>query len=135
MASRIVPIAQDEQRQRQPRKKSQGHLGYIRTLPCLITGNLGVEAAHVRYASQFYGKRECGKSEKPDDCWTVPLCPEWHRKQHAMNEQKFWLERGIDPCAVALRLYSMSGDVSAGIDFIRKVRNGTAAFSGSNHNG
>ena len=95
---------------KRPRKADNAHLAFIRTLPCLITGKRPVEAAHIRYADPVYGKREVGGAEKPDDRWTVPLCPEKHREQHDMNERAFWLIHKIDPLRVALALHAVSGD-------------------------
>lgn len=97
-------------RQKQPRKHSADHLRWIRTLPCLVTGARPVEAAHIRYADPRNFKRAVGGAEKPDDKWAVPLSPAQHRKQHAMNEEQFWAEAGIDPVAVALLLWAHSGN-------------------------
>jgi len=108
--------------QKRPRKQDGKHLAWIRTLPCLVTSQYGVEAAHIRYAAPAYGKRETGKAEKPDDRWTVPLSPEMHRSQHDTNEQKFWEQHKIDPCQVALALHGVSGDDDAAIVIIRNAR-------------
>lgn len=108
--------------QKRPRKQDGKHLAWIRTLPCLVTGQYGVEAAHIRYAAPAYGKRDTGKAEKPDDRWTVPLSPDAHRAQHNTNEQKFWDHHKIDPCQVALALHGVSGDDDAAIVIIRNAR-------------
>ncbi len=86
---------------RRPRVEEAGRLGFVRKLPCLICNRLGVEAAHVRYASYRHGKRETGAGEKADDRWTVPLCPDHHREQHASGERRWWEAKGIDPLCVA----------------------------------
>lgn len=115
MAFRIAPPptafgnAPSKGRKR-PRVENEKHLAWIRTLPCVVTGRLGVEAAHIRYADPAYGKRDVGMAEKPDDRWTVPLAPELHREQHSVSEREFWVRHGIDPCRVALALYAVSGD-------------------------
>ncbi|MGK8640414.1 hypothetical protein ACRS7F_22785 [Brucella anthropi] len=107
---------------RRPRIENGKHLAWIRTLPCTITGQYGVEAAHIRYAAPHLGKRDTGKAEKPDDRWTVPLSPEMHREQHSMNEQDFWQRYKIDPCQVAMALHGVSGDDEAGLVIIRNAR-------------
>lgn len=93
--------------------KDEGHLSRIRKCPCLICGRPGPsEAAHVRYGSLIHGKRHTGKSEKPDDRWTVPLCAEHHRTgsnaQHGSNEEGWWARHGIDPILISSLLYSHS---------------------------
>jgi hypothetical protein len=112
---------------KEPRKKQDDHLRFVRKLPCIVTGHYGVEAAHVRYASRQYAKRECGKQEKPDDRWVVPLCPASHRLQHSMEERRFWEKNNIDPLLVALLLHSVSGDLTKALAISEMVINGTAA--------
>lgn len=91
-----------------PSGKNLGHLDLIRRLPCLLSGRTA-EAAHIRYADAKHGKPEAGMGHKPEDKWTVPLCPELHRLakecQHNGNERKWWEQFGVDPLAVALDLY------------------------------
>jgi hypothetical protein len=59
-------------------------------------------------------KRQTGKSEKPDDKWTLPLCGKHHRDQHNMPEKVFWLTVGIDPLKECERLWAVSGDHEQG---------------------
>jgi len=100
---------------KRPRKEDRSHLDYIRSLPCLVTGvESGIEAAHVRYGDQAYGKRETGAGEKPDDRWCVPLQKFMHDDQHAHGERDWWIAKGIDPLAVACALWGASGDEEAG---------------------
>ncbi len=104
-----------ELRQRRPRVKDAEHLAWIRTLPCLVSGQRsGIEAAHIRYSDQRFAKRQVGIGEKPDDRWTVPLHYDLHRTgpeaQHNSNERAWWRARGIDPVVVAAALYANSGD-------------------------
>lgn len=107
---------------RHPRLEDPAHLEFIRTLPSLVRGEGPTEAAHIRFAAQHYGKRETGMAEKPDDCWTVPLCGEKHRwgkdAQHGMSEREFWDRRGIDVCAVAMALWMWSGDIERGLKIV-----------------
>lgn len=107
---------------KRPRKMDEKHLKWLRTLPCIITGQFSVEAAHIRYAAPHYGKNETGGQEKPDDRWAVPLSPEMHREQHSMNEQAFWAKYGIDPCRVALALHAITGDDEQAAIIIRNAR-------------
>lgn len=109
-------------RQKQPRKHASAHLAFIRDLPCLVTGSRPVEAAHIRYADPRYFKRAVGGSEKPDDKWTVPLSPAEHHKQHAMNEQAYWAETGIDPVFVAALLWAHSGNEEIAEQIIAQAR-------------
>ena len=107
--------------QRQPRKHNEKHLQFIRELPCIVCGdNTSTEAAHIRMANRYAAKRECGKAEKPDDTWTLPLCGEHHREQHAMNELSFWRLQDIDPHFAALALYAVTGDNERGEEIIRE---------------
>lgn len=95
-----------------PSGKSNPHLDMIRSLPCLLSGR-PAEAAHIRYPDPAYDKPETGAGRKPDDRWTVPLAPELHRLnkgcQHdAGDERSWWLGFGIDPLAVAQKLWGKS---------------------------
>lgn len=99
-------------RQRQPRQRDEAHCKFIRSLPCIITGeNTSVECAHLRFTDLRVDKNNAGVGAKPDDMWTVPLSGAMHRKQHATgNERKFWHQFGIDPIFYAMALYINSGD-------------------------
>lgn len=101
-------------RQRRPRQKDDGHLKFIRQLPCVICGdNTSTEAAHVRMPDPSVAKPLTGIAIKPDDRFTVPLCGKHHMDQHSMSEREWWHGRG-DPVKIALALYSVSGDHAAG---------------------
>lgn len=107
-------------KQKRPRVNADGHLKWVRTLPCLVTGQHGVEAAHIRFADPRYRKPAVGMAEKPDDKWVVPLSPAEHRRQHSMNEQAYWAEVGIDPVFVAMLLWNNTGDDEEGESIIRQ---------------
>ena len=101
------------------RQKSDKHLDFIRSLPCVVCGNnISTEAAHVRFGDRRAAKRPTGMGERPDDTWTVPLCGEHHREQHAMGEQRFWRLHGIDPIFVSLALARAAGDYEAGAQIV-----------------
>ena len=109
MASRIVipatAFAATNRRTKRQRADSGDYLDFIRSLPCLITGDPS-QAAHVNYDDLRYGKIGRGKGTKDDDCWAVPLSEPLHRQQHdAGDERKWWLYQGIDPVPVALALW------------------------------
>lgn len=98
-------------KQRSPRERNEGHLKFIRRLPCIISGVYGVDPAHIRSANPLFGKRETGAGEKPADKWVVPLSRRFHDEQHAAgNELLWWASKGIDPFGLALALYDASGD-------------------------
>ena len=85
--------------------KDKPYLEWLHGLPCIVTGRLEVQAAHVSYPAPQYGKLGRGKSTKESDRWAVPLCAEEHALQHTMNERDYWRMRGIDPCVVALAIH------------------------------
>ncbi len=88
-----------------------------------------VHVAHVRMSAPgVAGWRDVGRSEKPSDARTAPLCPACHmdgpEAQHRMSERAFWQRLGIWPpkfCA-ALRLAYEAGE--SGRDVIRLAANG-----------
>ena len=88
--------------------KSPTHLDNIRMLPCVLSGG-PAEACHVRYADAAHGKPDTGAGRRPDDRWTVPMSPMLHRlateSQHGGNERAFWEQFGIDPLALAEKLW------------------------------
>lgn len=105
---------------KRPRVKNDRHLDFIRSLPCVCCGNnIETEAAHVRMSDLSIAKRYTGKSEKPSDCWTIPLCGEHHREQHDMGEAAFWEKYGINPFVVCMALYASSGEFVAGEQIIQ----------------
>lgn len=104
---------------RRPRVKNDRHLDFIRSLPCVCCGNnIESEAAHLRMGELAIGKRYTGKSEKPSDCWTIPLCGKHHREQHSMGEAAFWERYDINPFVVCMALYASSGEFEAGEQII-----------------
>lgn len=111
---------------RRPRRHSEAHLIFIRGLPCVVPGcrvAIGVHAAHLRGPAPQWGKRSTGMGEKPDDIWTVPICPDHHvfgkGAQHSMSEQAFWAAHRVDPFTVALALWACTGDLELGQQIIR----------------
>jgi len=112
---------------RQPRQHSEKHLRYIRRLPCVICGDpTTTEAAHVRFSSIQFGKRQVGVGEKPDDKWVVPLCGAHHRTQHQENERAFWAAHRINPLSVADELWSATGDHERGEQIVLRASRAVA---------
>ncbi len=119
MASRIqrpsTAFSLDPSDKSQKRLLDDPHLVFIRKLPSIISGAYGCEACHLRAGSPIYRKKRTGLRQKPDDSWTLPMTPEEHRAQHAMNELEFYRQHGIeDPFALCLKLYEATRDFEAG---------------------
>lgn len=88
---------------------------FVRGLPCCLCGNnIETQAAHVRMACDWAGKRAAGMGEKPDDKFTVPLCGACHVAQHSENERQFWIQQGKDPVCIALALWAHTGNHELG---------------------
>jgi hypothetical protein len=118
-------------RQRRPRIQRTGYLAWIRDLPCAICWtDVGVEAAHLRFAYHPAGKSITGVGTKPHDTWTLPLCQRHHtlgnEAQHnaKCSERDWWLGHGIDPVYLAalLWLHFSNGDRDAASHVIMHAR-------------
>ena len=78
-----------------PREISREHKRAISRLFCIATAvrhgveRYGVHVAHLRFSEARHGARNPGLQRKPDDRWTLPLCPEEHRLQHTMSESAY----------------------------------------------
>jgi hypothetical protein len=86
-----------------PRLHDDGYLAFLRTKPCCCGCGRPApsEAAHVKIGWFTMAK-------KPDDRFCVPLNAWCHRgpgQQHD-GEAAFWEARGLDPFAIAERLYA-----------------------------
>lgn len=112
MASRIanfMPIVTASKSTKPVKRK--GYLSWLHELPCVVTGTMPVEAAHISTQNLSYGHLGRAKGTKASDRWALPLSPSEHRKQHAGNETLYWQMRGIDPYIVALSLYGLYCDL------------------------
>ncbi|WJR66999.1 hypothetical protein QTA58_22885 [Neorhizobium sp. CSC1952] len=114
--------AKEVQEIRDPR-----HLAWIASLPSVISGAFGCEAAHVNFPDKRFGKHMRGKGTKAGDNWTLPLLPDEHRTgpnaQHKTgHEQAWWEAHGIDANTLADRLWRVSGDTEAAIKIILEAR-------------
>lgn len=95
-----------------PPKKRQGYLDFIRTLPCVVSGaRSSIEAAHLSFHSTRHGHYGRGKGTKASDRWALPLSSAEHRRQHAMSEQAYWGETGLDPHLIALAIFGLWSDM------------------------
>lgn len=101
--------------------KDKPYLDWLHDLPCIVTGRLGVEAAHVSFAVPALGKLGRGLGRKESDRWAVPLCPEEHRNQHAIGEREYWDLHGIDPCVVALALFGAYPNTGLALVIIKNI--------------
>lgn len=98
---------------KRPRMPDKNHLKFVSDLPCIITGKEGVQVCHIRTAFLELGKPHTGRGEKPSDRYVLPMTPEWHEKQHSMNEIEFWEKYGPGfekAVSVSMALYLNSGD-------------------------
>jgi hypothetical protein len=87
----------------QKRIRSQEHLRFVASQPCLICGRSPSNAHHVRYAQSK------GLSLKVSDEFTVPLCAIHHHHIHTTGkEREWWQERNIDPLKIADALWKKS---------------------------
>jgi hypothetical protein len=105
-------------------EKREAHLTFIRQLPCCVCGDQA-EAAHIRMNDAERGKVQA-VGQKPDDRFTVPLCPDCHRSglgaQHSMNERAFWERHRINPLRLAELLFTVSPDLEQGERIARQAR-------------
>ena len=101
--------------QRIPRKHDRGFLRFLRQRACVACGFAGsflipIDPAHIRAASAEHGKRYVGMGERPDDRFATPLCRTCHDAQHAFgSELEWWKLAGLDPFAIAAKLYAEYG--------------------------
>ena len=98
------------------RRRGQ-HLAFVKLLSCVACGKAAPsEAAHVRLGT------DGGVGIKPSDRYSVSLCTSCHELQHRFGELRFWSVLRIDPLSVALRLWTVSGDLEAGERTVFRAR-------------
>ena len=89
------------------RERDTGYLAFLRRQPCVCCGAPAPsDAAHIRMGNRERGKMPTGMQVKPSDRFAVPLNRTCHTVQHSGSEARFWQERGLDPFAIADRLYA-----------------------------
>lgn len=91
--------------------KSKGYLAFLHSLPCVVTGQYGVEAAHLSMASPRYGHYGRGRGSKASDRWALPLSQAEHARQHRIGEQAFWSCSGVNPHVLALTIHGLWTDL------------------------
>ena len=103
-------------------RKDSGYLAWLHSVPCIVTGTLPVEAAHLSTANPKYGHMGRGKGQKAHDRWALPLSPEQHRRQHDVGENRYWLFKDADPYLTALVLHGLYLDGVSPEDAYRIIR-------------
>lgn len=111
MASRIANFIRPDPTPKAKAAKSKGYLSFVHCLPCVITGQYGIEAAHLSMAAPRYGHYGRGKGRKASDRWVLPLSPAAHARQHQIGEDLFWRNAGIDPHILALTIFGLWSDL------------------------
>ena len=112
-------------------KKSKDYLSFVHLLPCAVTGQYGVEAAHLSMAAPKYGHYGRGKSQKVSDRWCLPLTATAHARQHHIGEDLFWRNAGIDPHILALTIHGLWTDLGDDAEpFAIAIINQTLASAG-----
>lgn len=102
------------------RRRSMGHLLFVREQPCLICKQGPSDAHHLKFAQP----RALGR--KVSDEFTVPLCRTHHQDLHRHgNERAWWANMNTAPLPFARELWNLSlasaGSAAPG-------RNGTSSF-------
>ncbi|WP_045014684.1 ERF family protein [Bradyrhizobium sp. LTSP849] len=86
-----------------PRKRSKGHLAFIRGQGCLVCQRSPSDAHHLKFAQPSTLGR------KVSDEFTVPLCRPHHQALHRHgNEHAWWTNLQIEPLQIAKELWATS---------------------------
>src|SRR5947207_6731613 len=104
------------------------HQRFIRSLPCLGCGKPPPsECAYVG--------RRAGLAVPTGDRYLVPLCGPatvWqdccHSRKHYRGAAQFWSALGINALDLALQLWRVSGDLTAGVRTVMRARRAAMAF-------
>jgi hypothetical protein len=85
----------------EPRRyRDRAHLEFVASQPCLLCGRQPSDAHHLR----FMQPRAMGR--RVSDEFAVPLCRTHHRAVHRHGDEvAWWKSAGIDPAAIAQRLW------------------------------
>lgn len=88
------------------RYRDKAHLRFVALQPCLVCGRTPSDPHHLRFAQP----RALGR--KTSDEFVVPLCRAHHRQNRQVGDEvSWWKTCGIEPIAVANRLWSISRGV------------------------
>src|SRR5438552_4400812 len=104
------------------------HQRFIRSLPCLGCGKPAPsECAYVGMLP--------GLGILPDHRYLAPLCGPatvWqdccHSSKHYRGGARFWSALGINALDLALQLWRVSGDLTAGVRTVMRARRAAMAF-------
>jgi hypothetical protein len=89
---------------RQPRIRSARHMAFVGSLACCVCRRHEPQVHHLTCGPE--GK---ARGLKASDSFTVPLCRLHHDELHARGDERaWWLARGIDPLALAARIWALS---------------------------
>lgn len=107
MNAEVFPLLKTRSRakiEKAPRVENPKHLAYVASLPCAVPG--------CRRASMVHHLRCQGSGaaagRRSGDSEAVGLCHEHHQGDtgvHKLGERAFWRALGIDPLALAARLW------------------------------
>jgi hypothetical protein len=90
------------------RRRDKAHRTFVSAQACVVCGREPSDAHHLRFAQP----RALGS--KVSDEFTVPLCRSHHRDVHRTgNEVAWWTQFGIEPLAIAYRLWIQTHPVPA----------------------
>ncbi|TCL70604.1 DUF968 domain-containing protein [Rhizobium sp. BK251] len=109
MAFRVAHTKIEPVPHRRPGKRKD-YLAWLHTLPCVVTGQSVVEAAHVSFSAPWHGHYGRAKGTKAPDRFALPLCKSEHDRQHSMNERAYWDSVGINPHELANTLFGIFSD-------------------------
>lgn len=84
-----------------PRVKSKKYLDYVRSMPCVITGQESVHAHHL------IGHGQGGMGLKSSDLLAFPLCPELHDELHRHGYKQWEELHGSQWKYVAMTLHAV----------------------------
>lgn len=92
---------------KRPPQKDPEYLVWLHTLPCIVSQQSPVQAAHVNTASPRHGHDGRGKGQKAHDSFALPLHHSLHDMQHRGSEMAFWQAHYVDPHLAGLVLYGI----------------------------
>jgi len=97
------------------RERDRNHLRFVASQPCLVCGRTPSDAHHVKFAEQ----RAMGR--KVSDQFTVPVCRLHHRELHRRGDERaWWATQGIDPLAIAAKLWGKTRKVAVPAEAISR---------------
>lgn len=112
MKAVVLPILKTRSRPRERRQRrvtDKAHLGFVASLQCCVPF-CQAAPVHVHHLRCHGAGASAGK--KSGDDKTVPLCGAWHHQGdlgvHKIGEEAFWSIHGIDPLALAAKLWAAS---------------------------